>query len=181
MFAFRVPHHRPAGDAVKAAPHGGRRPRAFTLVEVIVVLALLSLLGAIVLPNLDALVGGFGRATERAVILDQVAGLGERALLDGTGYVVTGSHHDDDEPPPARFSHYPTLRVDAPEGWRVVVAPPVVVHANGVCMGGVVRLGETAGVQEAVELRAPHCRVARTPGEPTDVASDTPALRPKRV
>ena len=134
----------------------------FTLVEVMVVLALLALLAGLAAPNLLRLYDGFERATERARILDQVAGLGERAMLAGEGLVLLGSDPSDDGDVPGRFSHYRRLRADVPQGWWVAVAPPLVVHANGACLGATVELGqgETPGtVGEAVQLRAPHCRV----------------------
>ncbi|MXY53057.1 MAG: prepilin-type N-terminal cleavage/methylation domain-containing protein [Gammaproteobacteria bacterium] len=146
-----------AGSPGKAMAASG-----FTLVEVMVVLALLALLAGLAAPNLLRLYEGFERATERGRILDQVAGLGERAMLEGVGLVLLGSDPTDDGELPGRFSHYRKTRPDVPEGWWVVVAPPLVVHANGVCLGAVVELGEgerqVAG-GEIVELRAPHCRM----------------------
>ena len=94
--------------------------------------------------------------------MDQVAGLGERAMLEGGGLVLLGSDPGGDGEVPGRFSHYRKMRADVPEGWWVAVAPPLVVHANGVCLGAVVELGEgeTPGVGgEAFELTAPHCRM----------------------
>ena len=127
-----------------------------------VVLALLALLAGLTAPNLLRLFEGFERATERGRIFDQIAGLGERAMLEGAGLVLLGSDPANDGDVPGRFSHYRKLRPDVPEGWWVAVAPPLVVHANGVCLGAVVELGEgeqaVAGV-EVVELRAPHCRM----------------------
>lgn len=147
-----------------AAGSAGRDllPGGFTLVEVMVVVALLALLAGLAAPNLLRLYEGFERATERGRILDQVAGLGERAMLEGAGLVLLGSDPTGDGDVPGRFSHYRKLRPDVPEGWWVAVAPPLVVHANGVCLGAVVELGEgerpVAG-GEVVELRAPHCRM----------------------
>ncbi len=137
--------------------------RGFTLVEVMVVLALLALLAGLAAPNLLRLFEGFGRATERARILDQVAGLGERAMLEGAGLVLLGSDPSADGDVPGRFSHYRRLRPEVPEGWWIAISPPLVVHANGVCLGGVVELGEgeaQAPGMEVVALDAPHCRVA---------------------
>ena len=134
----------------------------FTLVEVMVVMALLALLAGLAAPNLLRLYESFERATERGRILDQVAGLGERAVLEGAGLVLLGSDPSEDGDVPGRFSHYRKLRPDVAEGWWVAVAPPLVVHANGVCLGAVVELGEgdrLAAGGEVVELRAPHCRM----------------------
>lgn len=147
-----------SGNARRDLLRGG-----FTLIEVMVVLALLALLAGLAAPNLLRLYEGFERATERGRILDQVAGLGERAMLEGAGLVLLGSDPTDDGELPGRFSHYRKLRPDVAEGWWVVVAPPLVVHANGVCLGAVVELGEGerhVAAGEVVELRAPHCRMA---------------------
>ena len=143
---------------------GLRRPSwgGFTLVEVMVVLALLALLAGLAAPNLVGLYEGFERAAERGRILDQVSGLGERAMLEGAGLVLFGSDPGADGEVPGRFSHYRRMRPEVADGWWVAVAPPLVVHANGVCLGAVVELGEEdsqAAGGEIVELNAPHCRV----------------------
>ena len=124
-------------------------------------LALLGLATAIAMPNLERLYVSATRASERDYVLDQVAALGREAMLNGRAYVVFGN-----APPPGpdeaiRYADYETYPVDVPEGWRLQLERPLVVLANGVCLGGALALSherdEAAPVR--VELAPPYCRV----------------------
>ena len=66
-------------------------PCGFTLLELLVVLALVGLVAAIAFPNLERLYGAVTRETERDHILDQFAGLGLRAMRQGRNFVVFGA------------------------------------------------------------------------------------------
>ena len=68
-----------------------QRGFGFTLLELLVVLALLGLVTAIAFPNLERLYVSATQATERDYVLDQVAALGREAVLQGRAYVVFGS------------------------------------------------------------------------------------------
>ena len=113
------------------------------------------------MPNLERLYVSATRASERDYVLDQVAALGREAMLNGRAYVVFGN-----APPPGpdeviRYSDYETYPVDVPEGWRLELDRPLVVLANGVCLGGSLALSherdEAAPVR--VDLAPPYCRV----------------------
>ncbi|MCY3820093.1 MAG: prepilin-type N-terminal cleavage/methylation domain-containing protein [Gammaproteobacteria bacterium] len=132
----------------------------FTLLELLVVLALLGLATAIAMPNLERLYAAATRATERDHVLDQVAALGRQAVLDGRAYVVFGNSPSVDPSEAARFAEYETYLVDVPDGWRLQFDQPLVVLANGVCLGGALTLSREGEEAVRVELVPPYCGIS---------------------
>ena len=146
--------------------------RGFTLLELIVVLLLLALVTALAMPNLDRLAAGVARGTERDRILDQFVGLGRQAMLQRRNYVVfgTGAGQDTGSPAPGRdaagpssdpFSHanHERYEIDLPEGWEIGLDPPLVVRANGACLGARLTLRHRGAVAVEVDLEPPYCRI----------------------
>ena len=54
---------------------------------------------------------------------------------------------------------YEPYSIDVPEGWEIRLAPPLVVRANGVCLGAVLTLRYQGVEEEGIDLEAPFCRV----------------------
>ena len=134
------------------------RTTGFSLLELLVVLALVSLIAALALPNLMGLYDSATRATERDQILDQLAGLGREAMLKGHGYAVYGTTAG---PPPSEapdfaVQPYPLI---VPEGWQVELDRPLWVRPNGVCLGATVTLSHPDAAPVEVALAPPYCRV----------------------
>lgn len=171
------------GGAARAHPGLDAAP-GFALPELLVVLLLLGLLGALALPNLERLRGAVTTRTERGYILDQIAGLGRQAMLQERAYVVLGTRREGDagiadaarttldaapeQPPPRRSgspvgpaSHPDHERyvIDLPEGWEVRLDKPLVVYANGVCLGAGLVLYVRGAEDFRTELHPPYCRV----------------------
>ena len=137
-----------------------RSPRSgFTLLELLIVLALLGLATAIALPNLERLYVAATRTSERDHVLDQVAALGREAALRGRAYVVFGNARAPGADAAARYAEYETYVVDVPQGWRLELDRPLVVRANGVCLGGALTLSHAEGEAVRIELTPPYCRV----------------------
>ena len=146
--------HRPL---LRQSPPG--RGHGITLIELLVVLALLALLAAVVLPNFERLTASATRDTQREHILNQFAGLGAAAMLNGRDYVVLGTVQIDDVDAEAALVGRTRYPLDVPEGWDVEVEEPILVRASGVCLGGrVVLLHEEIDPVD-VQLVAPFCRV----------------------
>lgn len=153
----------------------GASPRAlrgFTLLELLVVLALVGLVAAIAFPNLERLYGAVTRETERDHILDQFAGLGLRAMRQGRNFVVFGAGGPGDADPPdsnesgaapeygstflAGFTPY---AIEVPEGWEIRLEPPLRIRANGVCLGAALTLYYQGEAEPPIDLDPPWCRV----------------------
>ena len=116
----------------------------FTLLEIMVVLALMALAVGIVLPRLDVLVDGFGAASERETVIEAVASLGLVARNQGRQIRFDGNLVD--------------LPGEIPTGWEVIPeGEAIVFHPSGACDGGQVRvLGRNR--EFVYELAPPRCR-----------------------
>lgn len=137
------------------------RRAGFSLFELLIVLALTGLVIGLALPNLAGLLGSATRATEREYILDQIAAAGRDAALRGIDYAILDTPARDAAPDtstaPPGVQRYP---LDVPPAWRVRVEQPVLVRANGVCLGGAITVAHDDGPPTHLLLAPPHCRVA---------------------
>ena len=127
-----------------------------------VVLALLGLIVAVALPNLQTLYDSVTRNTQRDRILDQIAVLGREAALVERNWIVLGTTGDVaklDGPEVQRLGDVHAL--DVPDGWDVRVSEPLVIRANGVCLGAEVSLLHRGEVVERIALEPPFCAVKR--------------------
>ena len=168
-----------------ARAHAGPVAAAgFTLLELLVVLLLVGLISALAFPNLEQLRTAVTTSTERDYILDRIAGLGRHAMLQERAYVVLGTRRGDgadvSDPAPMTFdderddsrtrisgsptgpasrSDYERYVIDLPEGWEIRLDEPLVVLANGVCLGAALTLYDREAEDFRVDLEPPYCRV----------------------
>ena len=139
----------------------GRRIGGFTLLELIVVLALVGLVTVLAVPNLERLYEGFTRKAEQGRILNRIAGLGREAMLRGRAFAVYGTGEESDEVwNGRRIAGYEPYDLEVPDGWAVSIDRPLLVRANGVCLGARVTLVHEGISAARVDLQAPFCRVA---------------------
>ena len=144
-------------DTGTSARRGGD---GFTLLDLMVVLALVGLVTVLAVPNLQRLYEGFTKRAEQGRILNQIAGLGRQAMLRGRAYALYGTGSD-----PAwewgggqlpDFEHY---ALEVPDGWEVSFDRPLLVRSNGVCLGATMTLIHRGESAAHVVLEAPYCRV----------------------
>ena len=151
-----------AGDA-KGRPAGLRMGAAyrsrpgFTLIELTIVLALLGLLTALAVPNLQRLFTSVSTTTERQHILDQFEVLGRDALANRRAYVVFSEAPDADTA--AVYGDFERRSIDLPEAWRFRLDRPLLVRANGFCSGGELTLVHEGAPVLRATLAPPYCRV----------------------
>lgn len=139
----------------------GRRTEGFTLLELIVVLVLVGLVAVLALPNLQRLYEGFTREAEQGRILNRISGLGREAMLRGRAYAVYGTGGDAEKAGADRHvSGYEPYDLEVPDNWEINLDRPLLVRANGVCLGATVTLLHRGVSRERVVLSAPFCRVA---------------------
>ena len=152
---------RPPASTEPPSRKPGNRS-GFTLLELMVVLVLLGLIVALTLPNLERLYDSVTRSTERDRILDQLAALGQDTALVGRDRVIvgtTGAVADLDETEARRLGE--VLALDMPEGWDLRVDEPLIIRANGVCLGAEVSLLHRGELLDRLDLKPPFCTVDR--------------------
>ena len=143
---------------------------------------LVGLVATLAFPNLERLQGAVTRKTERDYILDQFAGLGREAMLRRRAYVVFGSPGEQQAGVPGTagestaagsrrpygdpagdgfgtqgHERYP---IDLPDGWAIRLDEPLVVYANGLCLGAGLSLYHLGAEDVRLVLDPPYCRVA---------------------
>ena len=147
---------------------GSRGPSGLTLMELLIVLFLMALVAAVAAPSFERLYTSIQKQTDRNHILNQIAGLGPMALRHGRSYVVTetGSSAPESrnsaEPPANRLhdSSDEPYTIDIPERWSIKLSRPLVIRANGVCLGAEFTVLHDGEVEFQAALEPPFCRIA---------------------
>ena len=121
------------------------RRSGFTLLEMIVVLALLGLATALVVPSTLRGIDSWRRQAAMDGLLDQVRALPGEARASGRRVVVSDATLKGTSPP---------LWIE--DDWTLIVPEPWQVAANGVCEPGEVRVANAYG-QRVVRVAAPFC------------------------
>jgi prepilin-type N-terminal cleavage/methylation domain-containing protein len=121
--------------------HARRDVRGFTLIEILLVLALLGLLLTLTAPALGKL---YARIGVNSDLQNLIGGIGALPLLafalgeEGTLEELAERH------------------LELPDGWSMQGGKDIYVRANGVCSGGTLRLVWPEGTR-VLELEAPFC------------------------
>lgn len=129
-------------------PAQGAQPGSlgFTLLELLVVLALIGLASSTVFPRLHRAYDSIQAQHQKQEILRQIAGLGYIARSQQQTFWLVSS----DAP------EFHTLPIDLPENWRIVVAEKIRIDPSGVCFGGALFLS-SGSTREQYRLAPPFC------------------------
>jgi prepilin-type N-terminal cleavage/methylation domain-containing protein len=120
----------------------------FTLLEMLVVLAIAGMLAGVTLPNLSKMAERARISTQRQSLLSGIENLGYWAYSNGKSYTLTALDPTSETPP-----------FVIPEGWRLKAERPITFAVNGVCSGGVIALFGPDQAGEQLLLKAPLCRI----------------------
>ncbi|KRV81737.1 prepilin-type N-terminal cleavage/methylation domain-containing protein [Pseudomonas citronellolis] len=123
---------------------GNERYGGFTLLELLVVLALVAAVGAVVMPNLLNMQEAWRRRVDLQDIANQLQTLGYRARLEARQTLIG----------PAGVE--PPQMLKLPQGWTLSASAPVIYLANGVCLGGTLELRQ-GDVARQLQLVPPQC------------------------
>lgn len=127
-------------------PSAGLAAGGFSLLEMLVVLALVSIMVALIAPRLANTVRAIGVSGDRAETVRQIERLPVLVRNDGHPLVIAAD--------------LPLQRdgMDLPDGWRITTVTPVNVAASGICAAARLKV-EGAEVVEEWTMAAPDCRV----------------------
>jgi prepilin-type N-terminal cleavage/methylation domain-containing protein len=124
--------------------------RGFTLLEMLVVLAVTSLVAGYVVPSLGKLYARTEYALARDGVYARIAGLGYRAYVLGQSFDLDAGKVTqpltDDEP-----------MLELPAGWRIETPKPIHFAFTGECTGGYLSVIDPDGMKTPVRLSAPLC------------------------
>lgn len=124
------------------------RSRGYTLLEMVVVLALMGLAVAMAAPAGFRMVQSWRHASEVDQVLRQLAALPAAARKDGREFRIRPEDTAAD------------AGIELPEGWMLEMDSPLLVRANGACGDAEGRLVTERGVVP-FRVQAPFCRIQR--------------------
>lgn len=136
---------RRASDATRV-----RRAAGFSLLELLVVLALISFMTALVAPRLKNTVDAISRSGERADAVRQLERLPLLARRAGRALVAE------------RGQALAVEGMTLPDGWSARALEPLRIEASGYCNQGLLEVA-APGFIERWTLAAPDCRVGDAP------------------
>ncbi len=141
--------------------------RGFTLLELLVVLAIVSLTGAVVIPRFTAISASFDYALKREGFEQTLNGLAYQAYRDNQDFVLDGAFTAAGWDPKSAAKqadgndiqgglrtrpliavareHLPPVNtipppLPLPDGWRLTTSDPIYYRRSGYCSGGSVEL-----------------------------------------
>jgi len=123
-----------------------RAHAGYTLLEMVVVIALIALATALVAPPGMRMIRSWQEATEVADVIEQIERLPGAVRAGGNPLVLM------DE-----ADHAP---LELPDEWGLLFDTPLTVHANGACSSAQARL-QTVHQDIELQILAPFCRVQR--------------------
>ena len=136
--------------AVRWSDFCRRADAGFTLIEIVVAIAIVGLALSFVLPRLSGLLDRLGSSMRQQRFEAQLAALGSEARR--TGHTVLLLSSEPQQKPGTKPA------IELPSDWSLVVEPPITFGYNGVCTGGTVHLSFPGG-ERHYRLAAPYCRI----------------------
>src|ERR1051325_297788 len=141
---------RQGNPAVRWSDICRRADAGFTLIEVVIALAIVALSLSLVLPRLSGLLDRLTASARRQEFEDALSELGSTARRNGRTIVLQSSD--------AEKKAKNGAPIDLPAGWSLAVDRPIIFRYDGMCTGGTVVLSFPGGEQRC-QLSPPYCRL----------------------
>jgi prepilin-type N-terminal cleavage/methylation domain-containing protein len=125
-----------------------RAERGFTLIELVVALAVIGLILTISLPRLSGWLDRFGFSSKEQRVHDSLAGLADTARRAGRSVYLRSSDRS--------ANAADSAAIELPNGWTLTVEPPILFRYDGVCTGGTARVTVPEG-ELKYRLDPPFC------------------------
>lgn len=149
---------KPRCPARIMAPPAGVLPvsgrAGYSLIEILVAMAIMSLAVSIVVPNAFDLVVRFQRLTERSAALDAIARCRMEAVISNQVISLSGRISASEEPSAE------TRCLVLPADWRAEFEDPLVFSPAGICRGSKVELTAPNGDVASYQLELGTCDLA---------------------
>jgi len=123
-----------------------RAHAGYTLLEMVVVIALIALATALVAPPGMRMIRSWQEASEVADVIEQIERLPSAVRAGGN--------------PLTLIDEAANAPLELPEAWVLILDTPLSVHANGACSNAQGRL-QTVHQEIQLQILAPFCRVER--------------------
>jgi len=122
--------------------------RGFTLLEMLVVLALIGVMAGLALPNFSRFLESFTNSSRWSGIEREIADLPYQVFSSGVALRLDSG---------GAAQRIPAI----PSDWRVEVAAPILYRESGWCEGGQLAIVSAAGERRDYVLLAPACAPSR--------------------
>jgi general secretion pathway protein G len=120
--------------------------RGFTLMELLVVLALIAAVAGLAMPNFSRLLDSFSSNTAWRAVESELGDLSYRAFSSGRALRLDAA---------SARAHLTTL----PPDWKFASVKPLIYRQSGWCEGGQLTITAADGQSRAYTLSAPKCEV----------------------